>query len=122
MSRRLVHIFIVLLALKGKAQDLHFSQFNEQHALLNPALTGVTDVFRAVISYKDQWRNVSTPYKTFGVSFETRFNNNSWQQVDKFRSMTFKERSVGRLAWGLSVYGDRAGTGNLNSTQSDFSL
>jgi len=36
--------------------------------------------------------------------------------------MTFKERSMGRLAWGLSVYGDRAGTGNLNSTHSNFSL
>lgn len=122
MKKNILYILFLFPLSLCFAQDLHFSQFNEHHAIINPALTGVTEVFRASISYRDQWRSVSTPYKSFGVSFETRLNNTSWKQVDKFRSMTFKERSVGRLAWGLSVYGDRAGSGNLNSTQSNFSL
>lgn len=102
------------------AQDLHFSQFNENPSLVNPALAGVANPFRASVSYKDQWRSVSSPYRTFGVSFDTRLNNSSWQQVDKHRSMTFKERSLGRLAWGFSVYGDKAGAGQLRTTESSF--
>ena len=104
------------------AQDIHFSQFNENHALVNPALTGATDPLRASLSYRDQWRSVSTPYKTFGMSFETQLNTSGWKAVDKFRSMTFKERSIGRLAWGLSVYSDRAGAGRLATTQGNFSM
>lgn len=115
-------LFFILQSIAGLSQDLHFSQFNENHALINPALTGATDPFRASLSYKDQWRSVTSPYKTFGMSFETRFNSSSWKAVDKFRSMTFKERSISRLAWGLSVYTDKAGTGNLSSTLANFSL
>jgi len=122
MAKKILYICFIFYTLKSLSQDLHFSQFNENHALVNPALTGVTDPLRASLTYRDQWRSISTPYRSFGVSVESRLNNSSWQQVDKFRSMTFKERSVGRLAWGLSVYGDKAGTGNLNSTNAIFSL
>lgn len=123
MGRRInyIHLF-VFQSVICLAQDIHFSQFNENPSMVNPALTGVANPMRASLTYKDQWRSVSSPYKSFGISFETRFNSDGWQQVDKFRSMTFKERSVGRLAWGLSVYGDQAGTGNLGSTLGNFSL
>ena len=38
------------------AQDFHFSQYNENPALVNPALTGATSALRASLVYKDQWR------------------------------------------------------------------
>ena len=55
------------------AQDLHFSQFNQQPSLVNPALTGATAPLRASLVYRDQWRSVTSPYTTIGASFETRF-------------------------------------------------
>jgi type IX secretion system PorP/SprF family membrane protein len=122
MKNYFIHIALLVWIIPCYGQDMHFSQFNENPSLLNPALTGVASPFRASVNYKDQWRSVSTPYKTFGVSFDTRLNNSTWQQVDKFRTMTFKERSVGRLAWGASVYGDRTGTGKLRTTESSFLL
>jgi type IX secretion system PorP/SprF family membrane protein len=123
MKKCFAHIVsFVVWSINCYAQDMHFSQFNENPSLVNPALTGVSNPFRASVNYKDQWRSVTTPYKTFGVSFDSRLNNSSWQQVDKFRTMTFKERSMGRIAWGLSVYGDKAGTGKLGSTESSFLL
>lgn len=103
-------------------QDPHFSQFNEQPALINPALTGVDNAMRASVGYKDQWQNITTPYRTYGASFETRLKPGNWQQVDKFRSMTFKERSLNRLAMGFSIYKDKAGDGNLDLTQANVSI
>ena len=64
---------IILLPFTIKAQDLHFSQFNENPSLINPALTGANSVMRASAVYRDQWRTVTVPYKTYGVSFESRF-------------------------------------------------
>lgn len=104
------------------AQDPHFSQFNEQPALINPALTGVDNSFRASIGYKDQWQNITTPYRTYGLSVESRIKPGNWEQVDKYRSMTFKERSLNRLALGFSVYKDKAGDGNLDLTQANVSI
>jgi type IX secretion system PorP/SprF family membrane protein len=121
MKYYVLHI-LIFYSVTLFSQDIHFSQFNENAALVNPAMTGVANPLKASVCYKDQWRSITVPYRTFGVSFETRLNNSSWQQVDKFRTMTFKERSVGRLAWGLSVYGDKAGSGNLGSTLANFSL
>lgn len=104
------------------AQDLYFSQFNENPALLNPALTGAKNPLRASISYKEQNRGITIPYRSFGMSFETRFTQSEWTQVDKHRTMTFKEKSISRLAAGLSVYTDRSGDGGLGTTLSNLSL
>jgi len=117
------HILLLLCCCQYYySQTFHFSQFNENHALLNPALTGATDPLRASIIYRDQWRSITVPYKTFGMSFETQVNTSGWKSVDKFRSMTFKEKTIGRLAWGLSVYSDRGGSGNLATTQGNLSI
>lgn len=105
-----------------RAQDLHFSQFNENPSLLNPALAGAADPVKAALTYKDQWRSVSAPYKTFGATIETRFNQSNWEQVDKFRSMTFKQKSTSRLAMGFSAYNATAGDGKMGLTQGNLSL
>jgi type IX secretion system PorP/SprF family membrane protein len=102
-------------------QDFHFSQFNETPDLVNPALTGVTNIMRASIIYRDQWRSVTVPYTTYGVAAETRFKASNWQVVDPRRSMTFK-KSTNRFAAGMSVYNDKAGTGKLGTLQSNVSF
>jgi len=103
-------------------QDAHFSQFNEQPALINPAFTGIDNPVRISAGFKDQWLGVTTPYRTYGISAETRLKPGNWEQVDKFRGMTFKKRSVGRLAGGLSIYKDKAGDGSLERTQANLSI
>jgi len=113
-------VALVLIGFKIKSQDIHFSQFNENPALINPALTGATSPIRASLTNKDQWRSVSKPYKTMGASFETRFRSDNWQQVEG-KSMTFKQ-SVSKLAGGLSFYKDKVGDGNLGQTQINLSL
>lgn len=103
------------------AQDLHFSQFNENPSLINPALTGASSVFRASATYRDQWRSVTVPYKTYGISVETRFKASHWNDVDG-QSMTFTKRKMSGLTGGLSFYSDKAGDGNMGTTQLNLSL
>lgn len=105
-----------------EAQDLHFSQFNEQPALINPALMGATASSRVAIAYRNQWRSVSLPYTSYGVSAETRFKTSEWLQAGNSRSMTFKQRVGGRLAGGISVYKDNAGDGSFGTTRVNLSL
>ncbi len=103
-------------------QDPHFSQFAEHSALINPALTGVDHSLKFTVAYKNQWQSVSTPYRTYGASVESRLKPGGWQQLDKHRGMSFKERTAGHLAAGFSVYKDKVGDGNLERTQANLSL
>ena len=103
------------------SQDLHFSQYNENPSLVNPALTGSSYVMRASVVYKDQWRSVTVPYQTYGASFEMKFKASNWDKVDPFKTRTFK-RSFSRLAGGVAFYSDKAGDGNMGTNQVNFSL
>lgn len=103
------------------SQDLHFSQYNENPSLLNPALTGSSYVMRASVIYKDQWRSVTVPYKTFGASFDMKFKASNWDKVDPFKTRTFK-KSFNRLSGGLSFYSDKAGDGNMGTNLVNLSF
>jgi type IX secretion system PorP/SprF family membrane protein len=103
------------------SQDLHFSQFNENPSLVNPALAGANYVMRASVIYKDQWRSVTVPYKTYGASFDMKFKASSWDKVDPYKTRTFK-KSFNRLSGGLSFYSDKAGDGNMGTNQVNLSL
>lgn len=99
-----------------KAQDLHFSQYAQTPALINPALTGALSTLRATLIYKEQWKSVTVPYTTYGASIETRFHNKyqkkKGKHLPKSRGNTFK-----RFAGGLSFYSDEAGDGALGLIQ-----
>lgn len=120
-------IYILILSLvfintcKIKAQDFRFSQYTEVPQLVNPALTGASAIFKASVIYRDQWRTVTVPYKTYGFSVESRFKTSSWEQVPG-KSMTFTKKSFNRFAGGLSFYSDKAGDGNLRTTQFNVNL
>jgi type IX secretion system PorP/SprF family membrane protein len=114
-------LLLVLFVNSTYGQDLHFSQYNENPSLINPALVGVSSVFRASAIYKDQWRSATVPYKTFGVSIESRFKPSNWNKVEG-QSMRFSKTSFSRLAGGLSCFTDRAGDGNMSSTKLNLSL
>ena len=112
---------VFVLAASAISQDLHFSQYYENPSLLNPALTGSSNVMRASVIYKDQWRSVTVPYKTFGASFDMKFKASSWDKVDQFKTRTFK-KSFNRLSGGLSLYSDKAGDGNMGTTLVNLSF
>ena len=92
-----------------KAQDAHFSQFYYSPLTLNPALSGGFDGgIRALANYRDQWRSISTPYKTFAFSYDM--------------SVLRKGPLSNFLGVGLSVVSDKAGDTQLGLNQVNLSL
>jgi type IX secretion system PorP/SprF family membrane protein len=102
------------------AQDVHFSQFNEVPQLLNPALTASTHDLRASLNYKDQWRSVTTPYKTYSASIEAKLDLLGWAKIKG--KTGFFTRSTENAAGGIFFYRDVAGDGNLGTTKAGLSL
>jgi type IX secretion system PorP/SprF family membrane protein len=122
MKKNIYLIAVMLISGAGAvAQDLHFSQYYENPSLVNPALTGSQYVMRASVIYKDQWRSVTVPYKTYGASYEMKFRASNWDRVDPFKTKTFK-KSFNKLSGGLSFYSDKAGDGNMGTNQINLSL
>src|ERR1700741_5467486 len=116
----IIILFFVCLRY-SQAQDLHFSQYNENPSLINPAFTGVSNVLRVSAVYRDQWRTVTVPYKTYGISVESRIMASNWSKVEG-QSMTFTKKSFSKVAAGLSFYSDKAGDGSMRTDQLKLSL
>lgn len=70
--------FLCVLILKTSAQtDPHFTQNYTFPLYINPALTGSGDgLYRATAVYRSQWGSIGNPYRTIGVSFDTRTTRN----------------------------------------------
>ncbi len=90
------------------AQDIHFSQFTMAPLLQNPALSGADHDMRASINYKDQWRSVASPYKTFSASFDMKLNR--------------KAATNGFWALGTSFFADKAGDARMGTTQGNLDI
>jgi type IX secretion system PorP/SprF family membrane protein len=94
-------IGLIMVSIDLLAQDPHFSQFYANPLYLNPALAGVTVCPRAMASYRNQWLSLGKAYNTYNFSF------------DQYAAFLH-----GGL--GLIVTADRAGGGNLNTTQASL--
>ena len=68
--KKIILTSIILLPFLTKAQDIHFSQFNETPVLLNPAMSCTAFDTRIIANYKNQWASVSSPFQTYGISIE----------------------------------------------------
>lgn len=103
---------LLVIAITGmiriKAQDIHFSQFNETPLLVNPASAGTGYDLRAILNYRDQWSSVTTPYRTFAASFEMKASK------DKSRK--------GNMGLGFYAFNDKAGTSKMTNTQLALAL
>lgn len=102
-------VVIILCPIILYGQDIHFSQFSNSPAMLNPATTGVkvTD-FRFVYNYKNQWKSISSPYKTHAFSYDMPFLKD--------------QLTNGAVAGGISVLSDKAGDLNFGTTQINISI
>ena len=66
---RFVVILFFFLSYNSLAQDVHFSQFNETKALINPALVGYQDGdYKIQAQRRSQWGSVTVPFNTFSIA------------------------------------------------------
>jgi type IX secretion system PorP/SprF family membrane protein len=114
-------LLILFFSVLARGQDFHFSQFNENPSLLNPALTGANGM-RASINNKSQWRSITTPYRTFGASFEMRNTTIKQKAAGNLENTPATEKVPGKFAAGFSIYKDRAGDGRMILTQANLNL
>ena len=84
------------------AQDIHFSQTDQSHLNLNPALTGFEHDLNISLNYKTQWNPTNVPYRTYAASADMLFRPNS--------------RSNVKMASGIMVFRDNAGDPQLSTT------
>jgi type IX secretion system PorP/SprF family membrane protein len=103
---------IMLICITGLsemyAQDIHFSQYYANPLQQNPAMAGAVYGMEASMLYKDQWRAVSSPYKTFAASYDVRFET--------------KRNQGGYLAGGINLFSDHAGDSKMGTTQANASI
>jgi type IX secretion system PorP/SprF family membrane protein len=97
-------LFLLLLSCAGnvRAQDIHFSQFFENSALRNPALTGIfSGDYRVSANYRSQWGSFVTPFQTALVSAETK--------------ALIQAQTRDYLSFGLTTVYDKAGSLDFTS-------
>ncbi len=91
-----------LTVIEVKAQDIHFSQFFEAPLLRNPSLAGLFNGdIRVQGVYRNQWGNVTVPYKTgsFNIEYKKPIGH-----VDDY------------ITTGLQLVYDKAGTTSFTTT------
>jgi type IX secretion system PorP/SprF family membrane protein len=111
----------VLLAVRAAAQDIHFTQFDQAPFNINPGLTGHFEGrHRFLFNQRTQWRSVTTPFTTWGVTYD-------WRIPGEFRLFRTNKPRQGECPpkhrpWnlGVSFYTDRTGDSRL--TMNHFSL
>lgn len=104
MKRNKIIILVLgLLPISLFGQDITFSQPNEAPILLNPANAGSQYELRAVANYRQQWRSITSPYKTIAASVDAKALSQG--------------KTGSSLGAGLSILSDGAGEGQLVTNQ-----
>lgn len=100
----LIGFVLSLLAVNVSGQGLNFSQYFNTPMLVNPANTGFNPDFDYRIggNYRNQWASVGNPFRTMSLWGDTKLFGNRFEN--------------GWMGVGASLYSDRAGSGNLVST------
>ena len=83
---KIVLSFVVLFTISKTiiAQDVHWSQWYNAPLYYNPATTGAFNGDERVnLNYKDQWRSISSPYKTFMAQYDMPFMKKKWKKRRK---------------------------------------
>ena len=106
MKRNIIQVIsFVLLSNIIFAQDIHYSQYYANKLALNPAMAGANYDLSVNLSYKDQWRSLISPYKTYTLGVDKR--------IRLGRSKNF-------LALGLVFHNDQNSV--LNSTIGNLNI
>lgn len=111
MKRILFILTLVLAFGAAKSQDIHFSQYNAQPLLLNPAMTGLSECdYRVGGMFRTQWHSISA--------------GNTYRTTSVFADMAIVKPRNGYnfLGAGISFFSDQAGDLNYNTNKIDLSL
>lgn len=110
MKKTIIGLFcLIISAGMLRAQDIHFSQYNDAPLMVNPSLAGFFDgSHRVALNYKNQWKSIGNGFNTYALSYDA--------------PVTSKGRgNSGFLAMGVNVFNDVAGdlqlsnlTGSIN--------
>ena len=101
---RFVVILFFFLSYNSLAQDIHFSQFNETKALINPALVGYQDGdYKIQAQRRSQWSSVTIPFNTFSISLEVK-------------------KIIKNLSFGVQLLNDIAGDSHFKTNGVTLSL
>lgn len=79
MTKLKLHIFLFSTALfySVNAQDIHWSQFNDNQIFQNPGNAGhFNGDYRIIANYRQQWKSVTVPFTTLSFSGDTRLEKN----------------------------------------------
>lgn len=101
MRRKILLLLLILgYQLKLVAQDIHWSQFNDNPIFQNPANSGrFSGTYRFYANYRDQWRSVTVPFQTLSISADTKFEK------------------VKNLSLGILFFHDAAGDGRFRTIE-----
>lgn len=114
MKHVITYLFAFLLFHRATAQDIHFTQFWQSALYTNPADVGMYDgAHRFAAIHKNQWRSITTPYSTFGLTYDASriVLPARWRQdADGLPIAT---------PWsaGVQLYHDQAGDSKMRSDQ-----
>lgn len=99
--KRIIHISLYcLLAPFLSAQDIHWSQFNDNPVFQNPGNAGqFNGDMRFVGNYRDQWSSVTVPFRTLSLSVDANKYNKK------------------ELGYGLMIFHDVAGDGKFRTIE-----
>lgn len=93
-------MLLPLLTTFVSAQDIHWSQFNDNPIFQNPANAGnFNGDYRFVANYRDQWRSVTVPYTTLSISADSKLYNHK------------------NLGYGILFFHDVVGDGSLRTIE-----
>lgn len=96
----MILLFLLPLTATVSAQDIHWSQFNDNPIFQNPANAGnFNGDYRFVANYRDQWRSVTVPYTTLSLSADARLEKHQ------------------NLGYGLLFFHDVVGDGSLRTIE-----
>lgn len=109
--KRIIIAALLLCTANLKAQDIHFSNYNAQPLVLNPALTGLNGCdWRVGANFRTQWLGVSAgnTYRTASL-----FSDFALGKPNKFSNFA---------GLGVSFFSDQAGDLNYNTNKVELSL
>lgn len=70
-------ILILFAVFTSQAQDIHWSQFNDNPVFQNPGNTGqFNGDIRYVGNFRDQWRSITVPFSTISGSVDAKISPN----------------------------------------------
>lgn len=103
-------ILLLIIGINVNGQGLHFSQYYNAPLLVNPANTGFNPDYDYRIggNYRNQWASVGNPYRTMSAWGDTKLFTNRFEN--------------GWMGLGAALYSDKAGSGNLVSTNAYASV